>query len=443
MKGKIKRHLFFYTILRPVVYLVAKVLLNYSCKPAPIVDGPYIVLANHTTNWDPVLVGCSFKKPMNFIASEHAMRMGFLSKIIGALFVPIQRVKGSTDASAALGMVSMLKKGISVGLFPEGSRSFDGTTEALHPTTGRLIKMSGASLITYRISGGYLTSPRWGYKLRRGKVCGEVVNIYTSEQIKAMSPQEITDCINRDIAENAFDRQREKAYKYYVKGNAEGIERVLYLCPECKRIGTISSSGSEFSCSCGMHATMNKYGFFEGEDLKFDSIDKWNKWQVSYLAELAEDENFRLCDEDQQLYAEIIYSWLLTRIDEIKASYHVDYLFCVISEEPYKEQFFLYSGAQPGAVRGTGSDEAYVVGTTVSVSESQMVGMRGALENSTHLANAGDYVDYYEYFGSFDNHSVFIGLTYNLSELRANIAAKTRTGTQVAIILQIILCRYC
>lgn len=302
MKGKIKRHLFFYTILRPVVYLVAKVLLNYSCKPAPIVDGPYIVLANHTTNWDPVLVGCSFKKPMNFIASEHAMRMGFLSKIIGALFVPIQRVKGSTDASAALGMVSMLKKGISVGLFPEGSRSFDGTTEALHPTTGRLIKMSGASLITYRISGGYLTSPRWGYKLRRGKVCGEVVNIYTSEQIKAMSPQEITDCINRDIAENAFDRQREKAYKYYVKGSAEGIERVLYLCPECKRIGTISSSGSELSCSCGMHATMNKYGFFEGEDLKFDSIDKWNKWQVSYLAELAEDENFRLCDEDQQLY---------------------------------------------------------------------------------------------------------------------------------------------
>ena len=150
-----------------------------------------------------------------------------------------------------------------------------------------------------------------------------------------------------------------------------------------------------------------------------------------------------LSDEDQQLYAEIVYSWLLTRIDEIKASYHVDYLFCVISEEPYKEQFFLYSGAQPGAVRGTGSDEAYVLGTTVSVSESQIVGMREATKNDTNLANAGDYVDYYEYFGSLENHGVFIGLTYNLSELRANIAAKTRTGTQVAIILQIIFALIC
>ncbi|MBR4956073.1 MAG: 1-acyl-sn-glycerol-3-phosphate acyltransferase [Clostridia bacterium] len=276
--------------------------MNYSCKPAPEVEGPYIVLANHTTNWDPVLVGCSFKKPMNFIASEHAMRMGFLSKIISSLFMPIQRVKGSTDASAALGMVSMLRKGISVGLFPEGSRSFDGTTEELHPTTGRLIKMSGASLITYRLQGGYLTSPRWGYKTRRGKMYGEVVNVYTPEQLKAMTPAQITDCINRDIAENAYDRQREKAYNYHVRGNAEGIERVLYLCPECNSIGSITSKGNALSCTCGMHATMNKHGFFEGKNVRFDSIDRWNVWQKEQMKKLLENENFRLEDNDQQLY---------------------------------------------------------------------------------------------------------------------------------------------
>ena len=57
--------------------------------------------------------------------------------------------------------------------------------------------------------------------------------------------------------------------------------------------------------------------------------------------------------EDRRLYAEIAYSWLITRIDEIKQTYHVDYLFCVISEEPFDHQFFLFSGADPGAVRGT------------------------------------------------------------------------------------------
>jgi 1-acyl-sn-glycerol-3-phosphate acyltransferase len=302
MQSKIKRHLFFYKLLRPAAYLVTKIVLNYTCKPAPDVAGPYIVLANHTTNWDPVLVACSFKRPMNFIASEHAMRMGFFSKIIGALFIPIQRVKGSTDASAALGMVSMLKKGVSVGLFPEGTRSFDGTTDELHPTTGRLIKISGATLITYRLQGGYLTSPRWGYKLRRGRMYGEVVNVYTPEQLKAMSPKEITDRINSDISENAFDRQREKSYKYYKKGNAEGIERVLYLCPKCHGIGTIASSGDSFSCSCGMSAVMNRYGFFDGEGLEFDSVDKWNVWQTERMKSMLEDDSFKLADDDQQLF---------------------------------------------------------------------------------------------------------------------------------------------
>ena len=36
--------------------------------------------------------------------------------------------------------------------------------------------------------------------------------------------------------------------------------------------------------------------------------------------------------EDQKLYAEIIYSWLITRIDQIKRNYHADFLFCVVSD---------------------------------------------------------------------------------------------------------------
>ena len=162
--------------------------------------------------------------------------------------------------------------------------------------------------------------------------------------------------------------------------------------------------------------------------------------QLSYLDE---EQCKALPAEDQQLYAEIIYSWLLTRVDEIKASYHVDYLFCVISDDPFQKQFFLYSAAQPGAVRGTGSDEAYVVGKTVEVSESQMAGMRNATQNNKNLANAGDYVDYYEYIDSFDDHDVFIGLTYGLAELRGTIAVRTRVGTQLAIILQVILALIC
>ena len=48
------------------------------------------------------------------------------------------------------------------------------------------MKISGAGLVTSRISGGYLTTPRWGKGIRRGKIFGEVVNVYSAQQIKEL-----------------------------------------------------------------------------------------------------------------------------------------------------------------------------------------------------------------------------------------------------------------
>jgi len=303
MQNKIKKHFLFYRLLRPVVRAVAWVVMGYRCKLAPKIEGNYLVLANHTTNWDPLFVACSFKKPMTFIGSEHAFRMGFLSKIISGLFAPIQRVKGSTDAQAALSLVSMLRKGIDVALFPEGTRSFDGQTAKLHSTTGRLVKISGAGLVTYRISGGYLTTPRWGKGIRRGKITGEVVNVYTAQQLKEMSAEEIIAHINEDIHENAFDTQLEKMCKYKGKNPAQGLERVLYTCPKCGKIGTLKSEGKMISCSCGLHATFDECGFLQGDGLPFDRIDKWNEWQREELRKATEIDSFELCDTDQELYS--------------------------------------------------------------------------------------------------------------------------------------------
>ena len=162
--------------------------------------------------------------------------------------------------------------------------------------------------------------------------------------------------------------------------------------------------------------------------------------QLSYLSV---EQCEALPAEDQKLYAEIVYSWMLTRINEIKQSSDVDYLFCVISDEPFQKQFFVYSGAKHGVVRGTGSDDAYILGMTVDVSESQMVGMREATKNTANLANAGDYVDYYEYIDSFDGHGVFIGLTFSLTGLWKDISDSAISSTQRAVILQLILAMIC
>ena len=150
-----------------------------------------------------------------------------------------------------------------------------------------------------------------------------------------------------------------------------------------------------------------------------------------------------LPEEDQRLYAEIAYSWFNTRVNQMKAAYHVDYLFCVISEEPYERQFFLISAARPGTTRGTAEDEAYPLGHVVSVSPSQSEAMREAVQYSSHLADAGDFVDYYTPLCDFDGHSVIIGLTYNLSELRDVVETQTRLGASLAILNQLLLSVIC
>jgi len=147
--------------------------------------------------------------------------------------------------------------------------------------------------------------------------------------------------------------------------------------------------------------------------------------------------------EDQKLYAEVAYSWLITRLNQIKRAWHIDYLFCVATDETYQTQFFLLSAADPGATRGTNYEEVYPLGNVVTVGADQQEAMRSAKANRSHLANAGDYVDYYTLLGQTQGHPVFIGMTYDLSGIRASSAAQAQKETRYAMLFQIFLCVIC
>ena len=150
-----------------------------------------------------------------------------------------------------------------------------------------------------------------------------------------------------------------------------------------------------------------------------------------------------LPEADQKLYAEIAYSWLITRLDQIKQAYHIDYLFCVVTQEPYDEQFFLFSGADSGAVRGTNYEEVYPIGHVVTVGKSQQIAMQRAMENASHMADAGSYMDYYSLFYEFDGHAALLGMTYNLSDMQKSMRAMTAKDTLYAILNQIALSLIC
>ncbi len=281
------KHVFIWKLLRYPVFLFLKIRFNYSFEAAPKISGPFLLISNHVTNLDPLMVGTSFGQQMHFVASEHLFRKGFLSKLLIWLVAPIARIKGSTDTVSAMNIIRTLRNKGNVGLFAEGDRSWNGMTSQLHPTTARLIKATKATLVTYRLSGGYLTSPRWSSVIRRGKMRGRLINVYPPDQLARMTVNELTEAVMDDIYEDAYEVQSVERIVYKGPNLAEGLESAIYTCPVCKCVCTTHSKGNLFYCDCGMQATFNVLGFFEGDLRPFDTIRDWDAWQEDFLKKYA------------------------------------------------------------------------------------------------------------------------------------------------------------
>ena len=291
MDRALKRHKSVYAFLKWLLGGIIQWIFGFRYEPAQLGEGPYLITANHNGDLDPAFVAIGLSKHMYFVASEHIFRKGFLSWVLTYFFSPIARVKGMTDATAALGVLRAMKK-TNVCLFAEGNRSYNGVTGPIFPATGKLAKATGASLVTYRFEGGYLTTPRWSHSIRKGRMVGRVVNIYSPEQLKKMTPEEVNGHIREDIMEDAFERQLISPYLYKGKDLAKGLEHAIYFCPKCGRTGTLSSERDVFSCSCGLRVRFSETGFFEkvspeDEDVPFRTVRDWDYWQDHRVAEYA------------------------------------------------------------------------------------------------------------------------------------------------------------
>ena len=274
----LKRHSFFYWLLWPLVVLFLWLKFRYRAEKPRNLPDTYLVLANHTTDWDPVLVGAAFPKMMYFVGSEHIARWPRAYKFLKFAFNPIMRYKGTTAFSTVTEMLRRLRAGRNVCLFAEGVRSWDGTNSPILPSTGKMVKKAKCGLVTYRIEGGYFVSPMWSNSLRKGPLHGRVANVYTAEQIAAMTAEEINAAIIRDLREDAYERQLAAPAAYTGENLAEGMENFLYVCPACGRIDTITTHGDTVECSaCGHTFRYTEYGMLEGTDCT--TMKELSRWQ--------------------------------------------------------------------------------------------------------------------------------------------------------------------
>ena len=279
MRDTYTKHVNAYMLLKRIFGPLFRFIFNISSTPLPEgLPWPYLLVSNHTTDLDPVLVALSCKEHMYFVASEHVLRGGVGAWLLKKLFAPISRLKGGTDAAAAMAILRKLRGGASVCLFAEGNRSFNGLTGEVFPATGKMLKAAGCALVTFKLEGGYLSSPRWSRSLRRGRMKGYPVRFFTPEQLATMTPDEINGAIAEDIHEDAYAREKKENIAFKGRRLAEGLETALFICPRCGRLGQMQSRRDTLFCACGMRASYDEYGCLHG-NMPFCTVTDWDKWQ--------------------------------------------------------------------------------------------------------------------------------------------------------------------
>ena len=87
-------------------------------------SGPLLVVGNHDSHWDPVMVGVAAvkRRQIRALAKAELWDVKGLGPILNGMGqVPIER--GSGDKQALANAIEVLRAGACIGVFPEGTRS--------------------------------------------------------------------------------------------------------------------------------------------------------------------------------------------------------------------------------------------------------------------------------------------------------------------------------
>ncbi len=280
-------------------------------KEVKSLKSPYLLLGNHVGYWDPFVIGHLLPRFTHFVSSDAVFRNPLLRFFLTRLGT-IPKKKNIRDTKVIRDIVSVIKQGENVGLFPEAVRNWCGETQPMDKSIAKLIKLLKVPVVVAVLKGMNLFNPRWSPKVRKAKVEVEYKLLLTEEQIVHLSEDEIFKILTKGIYHNEVDYQREKMIKIQSNRKAEYINYTLYICPQCNAIDSFRAGGNDFYCNkCNYHIHIDNFGFFHRKTdgkLYFDNIRDWFNWQETWFYNVISkkyEENFEdelLRDTNSKVY---------------------------------------------------------------------------------------------------------------------------------------------
>jgi len=296
----------FAAVLRVTLGIWLKLTYNIKAHNENVKDleAPYLLIGNHCLNWDPFITGLYLKPNTRFIASDSLFRNKAVAFMLTYLVGAIPKKKAVSDLKTIKMTMKELKRGHVVGVFPEANRTWNGRSIDILYSTAKFVKLMKVPVVNCIIKGGYMSRPRWAVRGRKGVLELYYDVLFTKEDVKTKSVDEIYTIMNNAIQYNEFDWQKTKMIPFKSKRQAEFLENYLYICPKCKLIGTLESNHNEFLCkSCGLSHTMGEYGSFINENKTFDNPQGWGDWQAGQFEELIVTEDL-IYKDNALLYGE-------------------------------------------------------------------------------------------------------------------------------------------
>lgn len=195
-----------YWLTSTAIWITAKLLYGLRTEGRLRVpsEGPVVLVANHTSHFDPPLVGGATRRQLSYLARDTLFvgPLGWLIRSYDA--VPVDR-----DGSGIAGIkatLKRLKQGGAILLFPEGTRSEDGELQPFKPGFVALVRRAKATVVPIGFAGPYDVWPKGA---KRPRLTGRVAMHYgepipyaqiadlDDDGLIALAHDRVRDCVER------------------------------------------------------------------------------------------------------------------------------------------------------------------------------------------------------------------------------------------------------
>ena len=141
------------------------------------------------------------------------------------------------------------------------------------------------------------------------KVTAKAYVLYTKEQIKSMTVQELSDGVDEAFGFDHFKWQKENGIEISQPFRADGLHRILYKCTDCGAEAQMLGKGTTITCQhCGKTWELKTDGQVAAVEggTKIPHIPDWYRWEREQVAAEIESGNYKL-DIDVDIAVQVDY----------------------------------------------------------------------------------------------------------------------------------------